>query len=139
MTEKAWKNGFCWSGEENLTDRDLMQMALEELEDLVESGHSGSIIVVNLLRDRLAQEKPWVKTYSDDMEKIKAYTAVKMKHIKMYNECMNLADGLDVEKFAELVRADERGACAKLCDGWSKRNDDVGAFIGQAIRARSEK
>ena len=45
----------------------------------------------------------------------------------------------DIEHFAELVRADEREACAKVCDGWSKRDDDVGAFIGQAIRARGEK
>ena len=44
----------------------------------------------------------------DDQERIKAYMAAKMAHIKMYNECMNLADGLDVEKFAELVRQDER-------------------------------
>jgi ferritin-like protein len=44
----------------------------------------------------------------DDQERIKAYIAAKMAHIKMYNECMNLADGLDVEKFAELVRQDER-------------------------------
>jgi hypothetical protein len=44
----------------------------------------------------------------EDEARIKAYMESKMKHIKMYNECMNLADGLDVEKFAELVRADER-------------------------------
>jgi len=37
---------------------------------------------------------------------------------------------------AELVRQDEREACAKEADRWSKRDDDVGAFIGQAIRAR---
>jgi hypothetical protein len=52
----------------------------------------------------------------DDQERIKAYMAAKMAHIKMYNECMNLADGLDVAKFAELVRADEREACAKVCE-----------------------
>jgi hypothetical protein len=46
----------------------------------------------------------------EDEERIKAYMKAKMAHIKMYNECMNLADGLDVEKFAELVRADERDA-----------------------------
>ena len=46
----------------------------------------------------------------DDQERIKAYMAAKMKHIKMYNECMNLADGLDVEKFAELVAKQERMA-----------------------------
>ena len=51
----------------------------------------------------------------EDEARIKAYMEAKMKHIKMYNECMNLADGLDVEKFAELVRADEREACAKVC------------------------
>jgi hypothetical protein len=49
----------------------------------------------------------------DDETRIKAYMEAKMKHIKMYNECMNLADGLDVEKFAELVRADERGKVAQ--------------------------
>ena len=32
--------------------------------------------------------------------------------------------------------ADERETCAKVADGWSKRDDDVGAFIGKAIRAR---
>jgi hypothetical protein len=37
-----------------------------------------------------------------------------------------------------LVRADEREACAKEADAWSKRDDDVGTFIGKAIRARGE-
>jgi len=41
----------------------------------------------------------------------------------------------DLGRFA----AAEREACAKVCDGWSKRDDDVGAFIGKAIRARGEK
>ena len=35
----------------------------------------------------------------------------------------------------EAVEA-EREACAKEADKWSKRDDDVGAFIGKAIRAR---
>ncbi len=56
----------------------------------------------------------------EDEARIKAYMEAKMKHIKMYNECMNLADGLDVAKFAELVRADEREACAEICDGISE-------------------
>ena len=72
----------------------------------------------------------------DDIERIKAYMEAKMKHIKMYNECMNLADGLDVEKFAELVRADEREACAKLVDHILKEG---GGTYGDAIRARGEK
>ena len=46
----------------------------------------------------------------DDQERIKAYMAAKMAHIKMYKECMNLADGLDVEKFAKLVAEHERTA-----------------------------
>ena len=53
----------------------------------------------------------------EDEKRIKEYMQAKMTHIKMYNESMNLADGLDVAKFAELVRADEREACAKVCDG----------------------
>jgi hypothetical protein len=32
----------------------------------------------------------------------------------------------------------EREACAKEADRWSKRDDDVGAFIGRAIRARGQ-
>jgi hypothetical protein len=51
----------------------------------------------------------------EDEARIKAYMAAKMKHIKMYNECMNLLGGLDVAKFAELVRADEREACEYVC------------------------
>jgi hypothetical protein len=78
----------------------------------------------------------------DDQERIKAYMAAKMTHIKMYNECMNLADGLDVEKFAELVRADEREACAKLveADGLARGNEGL-VLIKAAgrIRARGEK
>ena len=51
----------------------------------------------------------------EDEKRIREYMAAKMRHINMYNECMNLVDGLDVAKFAELVRADERDACAKVC------------------------
>ena len=41
-----------------------------------------------------------------------------------------------VEAFANLVRADEREACAKVCDDWPDGRDDVYS-IGVAIRARS--
>ena len=78
----------------------------------------------------------------EDEKRIKEYMAAKMKHIKMYNECMNLADGLDVAKFAELVRADEREECAKVCEqlgmatnGMNERNHECAT----AIRARGEK
>ena len=83
----------------------------------------------------------------EDEERIKAYMAAKMAHIKMYNECMNLADGLDVEKFAELVRADEREACAKVCEELIEHAENLGhngvllaAYsCATAIRARGEK
>jgi len=73
----------------------------------------------------------------EDEARIKAYMAAKMKHIKMYNECMNLADGLDVEKFAELVRADEREACAKVLEAISNA-PDMQSYAA-AIRSRGEK
>jgi hypothetical protein len=74
----------------------------------------------------------------EDEARIKAYMEAKMKHIKMYHECMNLANGLDVAKFAELVRADEREACAKVCE------DLIGTramarHCADAIRARGSE
>ena len=74
----------------------------------------------------------------EDEARIKEYMAKKMRHIKMYSECMNLADGLNVEQFAELVRQDEREACAQACE------DLIGTramakHCADAIRARGEK
>jgi hypothetical protein len=40
---------------------------------------------------------------------------------------------VQLERFAELIRQDEREACAKLCDDW------FAATAGQAIRERGEK
>jgi hypothetical protein len=40
----------------------------------------------------------------------------------------------ELEKFAELIRADEREACAKLAEGGL-----IGHTIAKAIRARGEK
>ena len=77
----------------------------------------------------------------DDQERIKAYMTAKMAHIKMYHECMNLADGLDVAKFAELVRADEREACAKVVEADGLARGDEGLVLIKAagrIRARSD-
>jgi hypothetical protein len=45
----------------------------------------------------------------------------------------------ELRRMVEMAIEDEREACAKEADRWSKRDDDVGAFIGQAIRARGEK
>ena len=79
----------------------------------------------------------------EDEARIKAYMEAKMRHIKMYNECMNLADGLDVAKFAELVRADEREQCAKVCEarymGDNNREDMEARRCAEAIRARGEE
>jgi hypothetical protein len=41
-------------------------------------------------------------------------------------------------RFAELVAAAEREACAKVCDDWLTGRDDV-YLIGKAIRARGQK
>jgi hypothetical protein len=49
------------------------------------------------------------------------------------------------ERFAALVAAAEREACAKVCDAVQKKNEDDGAFMWEArncaaaIRARSEQ
>jgi hypothetical protein len=40
-----------------------------------------------------------------------------------------------LEAFAELVRADEREACAKVCEAWKEWGAD-GALLAKAIRAR---
>jgi hypothetical protein len=73
----------------------------------------------------------------EDEARIKEYMKAKMKHIKMYNECMNLADGLDVAKFAELVRADERAKCVKAiekeCERWDSNYKEVAMELAGMI------
>lgn len=41
-------------------------------------------------------------------------------------------------RFAALVAAAEREACAKVCDDWLNGRDDV-CLLADAIRARGEK
>jgi hypothetical protein len=43
------------------------------------------------------------------------------------------AEGADIERFAELVRQDEREICAKLCE------DEHKLRLAETIRARGEK
>jgi hypothetical protein len=43
------------------------------------------------------------------------------------------------EVAVDLAMAMEREQCALIADAWSKREDDAGAFIGKAIRARGNK
>ena len=51
----------------------------------------------------------------------------------------------ELERFAALVAAHEREACAKVCDAVQKKNEDDGAWMWEArncaaaIRARNEK
>jgi hypothetical protein len=42
-----------------------------------------------------------------------------------------------LERFAAVVASIEREACAKVCDAWSKRPDDVGGYCAAAIRVRN--
>jgi hypothetical protein len=73
----------------------------------------------------------------EDEQRIKEYVQAKMQHIKMYNECMNLADGLDVAKFAELVRQDERAKCVKAiekeCEDWDRDYKEVAMELAGLI------
>jgi hypothetical protein len=43
----------------------------------------------------------------------------------------------ELEHFAELVRQDEREACAKVCDDWLVGRDDI-CEVAKAIRGRTE-
>ena len=51
----------------------------------------------------------------------------------------------ELERFAALVAAHERAACAKVCDAVQKKNEDDGAWMWEArncaaaIRARGGK
>jgi hypothetical protein len=44
---------------------------------------------------------------------------------------------LRLKQLVELARADEREACAKVCDSWSLR-DSLAAEMAEEIRARGE-
>ena len=45
----------------------------------------------------------------------------------------------ELEAFAELVRADEREACAKVCDGYSDgRHANMVDLCAESIRARGQ-
>lgn len=46
-------------------------------------------------------------------------------------------DFIDIEKFAELVRSEEREACAKVCEE-DESGRDSGGYYAEIIRARGE-
>lgn len=46
----------------------------------------------------------------------------------------------DLQKFADLIRADEREICAKLCEDYTGQDyDTVSDLLAEAIRARGNK
>ena len=45
----------------------------------------------------------------------------------------------DIEHFAELIRQEEREACAKVCDGMDHNGVMIAADCAAAIRARGNK
>jgi len=45
-------------------------------------------------------------------------------------------DDEELERFAELVRADEREACAEMAEEYMRESEGVTFGIGAAIRAR---
>jgi hypothetical protein len=64
-------------------------------------------------------------------EKLKEFAAQAGFNLSVDYHC----DEYELEQFAQLVRQDEREACANLSD---KHDDDVGMAISRAIRARGE-
>jgi len=56
---------------------------------------------------------------------------------KDWGECYT--GNAQIERFAELVRADEREACAKLCESEGHRIDASWESCAIAIRQRGEK
>lgn len=56
------------------------------------------------------------------------------------NKGVWIAHTEDLERFAELVAAAEREACAKLCEPQEAHDDPLTAYnIAQLIRARGDK
>jgi hypothetical protein len=45
----------------------------------------------------------------------------------------------DLQDFVELVRQDEREACANLCDDWAQYGAPIANACARSIRARGEK
>ena len=66
-------------------------------------------------------------------------------HFEMAKEA-GLRDSVNLERFAELVRADEREACAKVCEtlwdtpnnGMATEEECYGNECAEVIRARGE-
>jgi len=57
-----------------------------------------------------------------------------------FSDCTGFSETFDKAKFAELIRADEREACAKVCDDFAKYSDwPTTDNCAAVIRARGDK
>ncbi len=62
---------------------------------------------------------------------------IPLMHPEYDNDIQVFATPDVLKRFAELVRADEREACAGECDEWIKNGSALAEDIAAAIRARS--
>jgi len=70
------------------------------------------------------------------MNRDKVLELARAANIATYINIESHLVGNILEKFAELVAAAEREACAKVCDGWPDYNVQG---LAEAIRARGQK
>lgn len=106
-----------------VTDRELMQMALEALETIcgLRSSKSDIPAVMNAIRERLAQ--PQLEVVGHGTENGTQYLNIKLRDIAI-----------------EEIRKAEREACARVCEEIKTQSDAefFGAEFAAAIRARGE-
>ena len=77
--------------------------------------------------------------YDKDLDK--AAKVLGANVIKMVSLILHKHDAAIIEASMEAIeeaRAEEREACAKVAEEWSKRPDDVGGYISRNIRARGQ-
>jgi hypothetical protein len=145
----AWDNGdrheirqqLAKRNKKDMTDRELMQQALEALEKIAayrpltfaECSDAEAVMgiaenAIPALRERLAQlgQPEWA-----DKCRIELVTAIHSITSDYENALVE-----QLERFAALVAAAEREACAKVCEepGWNAAN-----WCAKQIRARGEK
>jgi hypothetical protein len=78
----------------------------------------------------------WLKPPEDVIERFKAFEAL----VRADERKIVMNEPLTKEmwqRFEDEIRADEREACAKVCDSWSLR-DSLAAEMAEEIRARGE-
>lgn len=132
-----------------MTDREAIKIALEALENgkRVRAGEGGTKYqpdledaAITALRQAIEQAEQW--DTSDMAHRSGGLTVdvtdlIQRAKAEERKECAEHYLTIMRDVIEQAVKR-EREACAKLCDEWSKRTDDVGAFIGRAIRGRTE-